>query len=160
MMMARQTTTTTTTTGSFAADVNLRARIARRSSASRGRVTRVARAARPPAGSDNSGDGKKKGPKEMTYEVRQVTPPQRSLGTHKFPSNTNCGDTIELRNRYFVVDKVSYHYSLQYGKYKRDDTRLYVQEATRYLLNKHLDALYTGEDATKDRPGGGEGEDA
>ena len=147
-------------TGSFAADASLRARVARGSSASRDRVARVARAARPPAGSDNSGDGKKKRTKEMTYEVRQVTPPQRSLGTHKFPSNTNCGDTIELRNRYFVVDKVSYHYSLQYGKYKRDDTRLYVQEATRYLLNKHLDALYTGDDASKDRPGGGEGEDA
>ena len=87
--------------------------------------------------------------------VKRSTPPQPSLGTHKFPSNTHCGDTIELRNRFFVVDKVTYHYSLQYGKYKRDDTRLYVQEATRYLLNKHLDALLEGEDAVKDdeRPG-------
>ena len=87
--------------------------------------------------------------------MKRSTPPQPSLGTHKFPSNTHCGDTIELRNRFFVVDKVTYHYSLQYGKYKRDDTRLYVQEATRYLLNKHLDALLEGEDAVKDdeRPG-------
>ena len=105
-------------------------------------------------GKDAAGN-KKRGPKQTTYEVKRSTPPQPSLGTHKFPSNTHCGDTIELRNRFFVVDKVTYHYSLQYGKYKRDDTRLYVQEATRYLLNKHLDALLEGEDAVKDdeRPG-------
>ena len=62
------------------------------------------------------------------------------------------GDTIELRNRYFVVDKVTVHYKLEYGKYRKDDTRLYVQEATRYLLNKHLDSLLAGSDAVKDPP--------
>ena len=67
----------------------------------------------------------------------------------------DCGDTIELRNRYFVVDKVTVHYKLEYGKYRKDDTRLYVQEATRYLLNKHLDSLLEGSDATKDPPRGG-----
>jgi hypothetical protein len=91
----------------------------------------------------------------MYYEVKQTTPPQRSLGTHKFPLNTHCGDTIELRNRYFVVDKVTVHYKLEYGKYRKDDTRLYVQEATRYLLNKHLDSLLAGSDAVKDPPRGG-----
>lgn len=33
------------------------------------------------------------------------------------------------------------HYKLEYGKYRRDGSKLYVQEATRYLLNKHLDNL-------------------
>ena len=79
----------------------------------------------------------------------QTLPPQHSLGCHAFPRNTHCGDTISLRNKYFVVDKVSYRFKLEYGKYKRDDTRLYVQEATRYLLNKHLDALLCGDDAVK-----------
>ena len=111
------------------------------------------RAARAPRDSGDSGD--RKGPKKMYYEVKQTTPPQRSLGTHKFPQNTHCGDTIELRNRYFVVDKVTVHYKLEYGKYRKDDTRLYVQEATRYLLNKHLDSLLEGSDATKDPPRGG-----
>jgi len=37
------------------------------------------------------------------FEVLTRTPPPRSLGTHKFPKNTHCGDTIELRNKYFVV---------------------------------------------------------
>ena len=105
------------------------------------------RAARAPRDSGDSGD--RKGPKKMYYEVKQTTPPQRSLGTHKFPLNTHCGDTIELRNRYFVVDKVTVHYKLEYGKYRKDDTRLYVQEATRYLLNKHLDSLFAGSDAVK-----------
>ena len=50
-----------------------------------------------------------------------------------------------------MVDKVTVHYKLEYGKYRKDDTRLYVQEATRYLLNKHLDSLLEGSDATKIR---------
>jgi len=108
------------------------------------------RAARPSR--DGGDSGERKGPKKMYYEVKQTTPPQRSLGTHKFPLNTHCGDTIELRNRYFVVDKVTVHYKLEYGKYRKDDTRLYVQEATRYLLNKHLDSLLAGSDAVKDPP--------
>ena len=113
------------------------------------------RAARPSR--DGGDSGERKGPKKMYYEVKQTTPPQRSLGTHKFPLNTHCGDTIELRNRYFVVDKVTVHYKLEYGKYRKDDTRLYVQEATRYLLNKHLDSLLAGSDAVKDpRRGGSE----
>ena len=109
------------------------------------------RAARAPRDSGDSGD--RKGPKKMYYEVKQTTPPQRSLGTHKFPQNTHCGDTIELRNRYFVVDKVTVHYKLEYGKYRKDDTRLYVQEATRYLLNKHLEGLFKGSDAVKREKG-------
>jgi len=96
-------------------------------------------AARPPA--DANDDGAKKKKAKTTYEVKVTTPPERSLGTHRFPANTHCGDTIELRNRYFVVDKVAYHYKLERGKYRKDDSRLYVQEATRFLLNKHLDSL-------------------
>jgi len=105
------------------------------------------RAARAPR--DGGDSSERKGPKKMYYEVKSSTPPQRSLGTHKFPQNTHCGDTIELRNRYFVVDKVTVHYKLEYGKYRKDDTRLYVQEATRYLLNKHLEGLFAGSDAVK-----------
>jgi hypothetical protein len=116
------------------------------------------RAARPPPSS--SGEGERKAPKKMYYEVKQTTPPQRSLGMHKFPQNTHCGDTIELRNRYFVVDKVSYRYKLEFGKYRKDDTRLYVQEATRYLLNKHLTSLFKGSDAVKDSAEDGRPDDA
>ena len=109
------------------------------------------RAARAPRDGGDSSD--RKGPKQTYYEVKRTTPPQRSLGTHKFPQNTHCGDTIELRNRYFVVDKVTVHYKLEYGKYREDDTRLYVQEATRYLLNKHLEGLFKGSDAVKREKG-------
>jgi hypothetical protein len=51
------------------------------------------------------------------------------------------------------VDKVTVHYKLEYGKYRKDDTRLYVQEATRYLLNKHLEGLFKGSDAVKREKG-------
>jgi len=112
------------------------------------RVSFTPRASRVPMnGNENANNGN--APKKMLYEVKQTLPPQHSLGCHAFPRNTHCGDTISLRNKYFVVDKVSYRFKLEYGKYKRDDTRLYVQEATRYLLNKHLDALLCGDDAVK-----------
>jgi hypothetical protein len=111
------------------------------------------RAARSPHRDGGDEARERKGPKKMYYEVKSSTPPQRSYGTHKFPQNTHCGDTIELRNRYFVVDKVTVHYKLEYGKYRKDDTRLYVQEATRYLLNKHLEGLFKGSDAVKREKG-------
>ena len=107
-------------------------------------------AARPPA--DANDDGAKKKKAKTTYEVKVTTPPERSLGTHRFPANTHCGDTIELRNRYFVVDKVAYHYKLERGKYRKDDSRLYVQEATRFLLNKHLDSLLEKSGGAVDGP--------
>ena len=52
-----------------------------------------------------------------------------------------AGDTIELKNRYWVVSRVAQQYTLERGKYRLDSMRLDVQEATRYLLNKHLDTL-------------------
>mmetsp|Transcript_5690 Transcript_5690/g.25688 ORF Transcript_5690/g.25688 Transcript_5690/m.25688 type:complete len:135 (-) Transcript_5690:978-1382(-) len=96
-------------------------------------------AARPPK---DSSDGSEQKPRKMQFEVKVVTPPERSLGPHMLPKNTHCGDTIELKNnKYYVVDRVCTHYKLEYGKYKRDDTRLYVQEASRYILNRALDSL-------------------
>ena len=78
-------------------------------------------AARPPKGENDGSDNK---PKKMLYEVKVVTPPERSLGPHMLPKNTHCGDTIELKNnKYYVVDRVCTHYRLEYGKYRRDHTR-------------------------------------
>ena len=58
-------------------------------------------AARPPS---SNGDDRNAGkPKKRLYEVQVTTPPERSLGMHKFPNNMACGETIELRKRYFVV---------------------------------------------------------
>ena len=67
-------------------------------------------AARPPSGDDSEGGGGKqpKNKKEL-YEVKVTTPPERSLGLHKFPNNMSCGETIELRRRYFVVGSHSRH---------------------------------------------------
>ena len=58
------------------------------------------------------------------------------------------------------MEKTSWHYKLEYGKYRRDGSKLYVQEATRYLLNKHLDSLMAG-DSAESRLGGdyGDGDD-
>lgn len=55
------------------------------------------------ARSISSGDDGDKKKKTQLYEVQVVTPPERSLGMHKFPNNMSCGETIELRKRYFVV---------------------------------------------------------
>ena len=57
-----------------------------------------------------------------------------------------------------LVEKTSWHYKLEYGKYKRDGSKLYVQEATRYLLNKHLNNLLAQDPAESlGDNGGGEG---
>ena len=126
---------------------SLRAGIARGGRASRAREGVRVVAARPPKGENDGSDNK---PKKMLYEVKVVTPPERSLGPHMLPKNTHCGDTIELKNnKYYVVDRVCTHYRLEYGKYRRDHTGLYVQEASRYILNRHLDALLDGPDAPK-----------
>ena len=106
-----------------------RARFARESRAgeraSRAREGVRVVAARPPKGENDGSDNK---PKKMLYEVKVVTPPERSLGPHMLPKNTHCGDTIELNNnKYYVVDRVCTHYRLEYGKYRRDHTGLYVQ---------------------------------
>ena len=66
------------------------------------------------------------------------------------------------------MEKTSWHYKLEYGRYRRDGSKLYVQEATRYLLNKHLDSLMESDSAeslgdrrlknTNKNQGGGEDE--
>ena len=62
----------------------------------RGNAVRVY-AARPPSGEDGKAN------KKQLYEVQVITPPKRCLGMHKFQNNISCGETIELRKRYFVV---------------------------------------------------------
>ena len=74
---------------------------------------------------DGGDSGERKAPKKMYYEVKQTTL-RSAAWDAQFPLNTHCGDTIELRNRYFVVDKVTVHYKLEYGKYRKDDTRLHA----------------------------------
>ena len=73
---------------------SLRAGIARGGRASRAREGVRVVAARPPKGENDGSDNK---PKKMLYEVKVVTPPERSLGPHMLPKNTHCGDTIELK---------------------------------------------------------------
>ena len=46
-------------------------------------------AARPPKGSS---DGSEQTPRKMQFEVKVVTPPERSLGPHMLPKNTHCGE--------------------------------------------------------------------
>ncbi len=76
------------------------------------------------------------------YELRRYTPPQEDLGMVVLPqSNLQNGDVFELAGRQWVVQKVSAHYVLRKGRYRKELTRLHVVESSRWLLNSFLDQL-------------------
>ncbi|KAJ7554171.1 hypothetical protein O6H91_06G129200 [Diphasiastrum complanatum] len=75
------------------------------------------------------------------YHVRVVTPPQRNLGIHCLPTNTQCGETIVVKGEQYIVSGVTYHYQLRRGKYEPSDKKLDVQSTGRYILNLFLENL-------------------
>ena len=76
------------------------------------------------------------------YAVRKFTPPQEDLGSVTLPTNTQTGDSFALNERTWVVNRVATQFKLTRGKYKKDSTRLYVVETSRWLLDGFLTQLY------------------
>ena len=76
------------------------------------------------------------------YAVRKFTPPQEDIGTVTLPCNTQNGDSFDLNERTWVVSRVATQFKLLRGKYYKDSTRLYVTEASRWLLDGFLTQLY------------------
>ena len=58
------------------------------------------------------------------------------------PCNTQNGDTFYLNDRSWVVSRVATQFKLMHGKYRKDSTRLYVVETSRWLLDGFLTQLY------------------
>lgn len=92
-------------------------------------------------------------PKLVPYSVRVATPPPKELGVHRLPKNTTCGETIEVKNGWFIVSKVTTSYSLERGRYKKDGSRLDVESAERFFVNASLEAAFRAAPAKKDGKG-------
>jgi hypothetical protein len=105
------------------------------------------------AASSSSRDGettdaqKRSAPRLVPFAVRVATPPPTDLGTHKLPKNTSCGETIEVDESWFIVDRVTTMYNLVRGKYKKDGSRLDVQRAERFFVNASLEAAFAADSA-------------
>ena len=95
-------------------------------------------------------------PKLVPYSVRVATPPPKELGVHRLPKNTTCGETIEVKNGWFIVNKVTTSYSLERGRYKKDGSRLDVESAERFFVNASLEAAFRAAPAKKDGERGDE----
>lgn len=93
------------------------------------------------AASGGKGQRRRAG-KPGLFEVKDVSPPPRTLGIHSLPPDTHNGDQIEVEGQDYVVDSVILHYKLVGGKYQRDHNQLAVQSTSRYFLNKYLDHMY------------------
>jgi hypothetical protein len=90
---------------------------------------------------------KRSAPRLVPFAVRVATPPPKDLGTHKLPKNTACGETIEVDESWFIVDRVTTMYNLVRGKYRKDGSRLDVQRAERFFVNASLEAAFAADSA-------------
>eukprot|EP00218_Dolichomastix_sp_CCMP3274_P007862 CAMPEP_0170142826 /NCGR_PEP_ID=MMETSP0033_2-20121228/8665_1 /TAXON_ID=195969 /ORGANISM="Dolichomastix tenuilepis, Strain CCMP3274" /LENGTH=130 /DNA_ID=CAMNT_0010379203 /DNA_START=196 /DNA_END=585 /DNA_ORIENTATION=- len=84
--------------------------------------------------SDGGGEsGKKAREKKLAdYEVMVISPPTKSLGLHPFlKTPPACGELVEVRGKDYVVSRVVVRYRLTHGKYRRDTSRLDVEETSR-----------------------------
>lgn len=101
-------------------------------------------------GGESDADGgsqKRSAPRLVPFAVRVATPPPTDLGTHKLPKNTSCGETIEVDESWFIVDRVTTMYNLVRGKYRKDGSRLDVQRAERFFVNASLEAAFAADSA-------------
>ncbi|CEF99541.1 unnamed product [Ostreococcus tauri] len=104
----------------------------------------------------SSGEESERKTKLVPFAVRVATPPPRELGVHKLPKNTTCGETIEVRDGWFIVNRVTTMYSLERGKYRRDGQRVEVESAERYFVNASLESAYRAASATREEDERGE----
>ena len=76
------------------------------------------------------------------YAVRRLTPPQEDLGSVSLPPNQQNGDSFDMNGASWVVSKTAVQFKLSRGKYRRETTRLYVVETSRWLLDGFLTSIY------------------
>ncbi|XP_077212092.1 uncharacterized protein LOC143847223 isoform X2 [Tasmannia lanceolata] len=75
------------------------------------------------------------------YKVTEITPPPKNLGVRRFPSDTQCGETVTIEGQPYTVSAVIHRYQLRKGKYEPGEKRLDVQSTGRYILNLYLENL-------------------
>jgi len=79
--------------------------------------------------------------RRVPYEVKLITPPSKSLGTHSLPHNTHNGDKIEVDGESYIVSSVVLKYKRQGGRYVRNHNGLNVQSLSRFFVTRHLENM-------------------
>ena len=72
----------------------------------------------------------------LPYELTDVTPPERRLGTYRLAPNLGCGDMVETSEDAFVVKRVSYRYAYRAGRYRMVGKGANVVKAGRFGIEK------------------------
>ncbi|GAB4848079.1 hypothetical protein Ancab_002741 [Ancistrocladus abbreviatus] len=75
------------------------------------------------------------------YKVIEISPPPKNLGIRCFPSNLQCGESVEIEGQAYTVSAVTHRYQLRKGKYEPSEKRLDVLSTGRYILNLYLENL-------------------
>ncbi|KAL1498481.1 hypothetical protein AB1Y20_013806 [Prymnesium parvum] len=74
----------------------------------------------------------------LLYDVKEVTPPPKKLGTFRLEPSLSCGDIIQHKGRTFVIQKVSYMYSYVGGTYRMTSKGADVKETSREAVEKFM----------------------
>ncbi|GMH24872.1 hypothetical protein Nepgr_026715 [Nepenthes gracilis] len=85
--------------------------------------------------------GKKERRDQHPYKVIEISPPPKNLGIRRFPSNLQCGESVEIEGQAYTVSAVTHRYQLRKGKYEPSEKRLDVLSTGRYILNLYLENL-------------------
>lgn len=75
------------------------------------------------------------------YKVVEITPPPKNLGIRCFPSNLQCGESVTIEGRAYMISAVTHRYQLRKGKYEPSEKRLDVLSTGRYIVNLYLENL-------------------
>ena len=83
---------------------------------------------------------------KLLYEVREVTPPPRRLGTFRLEPSLACGDIMQHKDRTYVIKKVSYLYNFVGGAYRMTGKGAHVKETSREAIENSLARMMPDED--------------
>eukprot|EP00320_Phaeocystis_rex_P020490 CAMPEP_0119073390 /NCGR_PEP_ID=MMETSP1178-20130426/64920_1 /TAXON_ID=33656 /ORGANISM="unid sp, Strain CCMP2000" /LENGTH=167 /DNA_ID=CAMNT_0007055467 /DNA_START=1 /DNA_END=504 /DNA_ORIENTATION=+ len=85
----------------------------------------------------------------LAYELTDVTPPERRLGTYKLAPNLGCGDMVEIAEDTFVVKRISYRYAYSAGRYRMVSKGAAVVKAGRLGIERALGRLLPEKDGAE-----------
>ncbi|KAK4803781.1 hypothetical protein SAY86_003598 [Trapa natans] len=80
----------------------------------------------------------------LPYKVVEITPPPKCLGVRCFPSNLQCGESVTIEGRAYMISAVTHRYQLRKGKYEPSEKRLDIGKQSSGVREA------TGEDAEAD----------
>lgn len=101
---------------------------------------------------------------KLLFDITEITPPPRKLGTFRLEPSAACGDLISARVRVegesekveqpFIIKKVSWKYEYVQGSYrmvaKGADVKMVSRDSTEKFLNRMLPSKSPADDAEEE----------